>query len=205
MLKKVSVIVQHEDCWTSQVPFRAKTLNLQVYPNKNYLRSRITIDSLNKDIINEMGKCKGVIKINRIVPSQDTVLVDFLNVYKGSIAGILYDYEVLILGNEIREGKEKWIFVAPRLSIKEIVDEIKNVGKVEDVKIEEYRLNEVSLTDMEKKVLRLALSYGLLDYPKRSKTEDLAKMLGISKVTFLYHLRTAERKILSYYLNTLED
>ncbi|BDC18284.1 helix-turn-helix domain-containing protein [Acidianus sp. HS-5] len=205
MLKKVKVTVKHEDCWTSQVQFTARTLNLQVYPNKDYLRSRITIDTANRSVINEMNRCKGILKINKIIPNQNKMLIDFLNIYKGSIAGILYDYEVLILKNEIVDRKEKWTFVAPRLSVREIVNEIKGIAKVEDVKSEDYTLNGISLTDMEKRVLSLALSFGYLDYPKRSRTEDLAKLLNISKVTFLYHLRSAEKKILSFYLNSLDE
>jgi len=205
MLKKVTITVEHDDCWTSQVPFKARTLNLQVYPTKHYLRSRILIDSSNLEVIKEMSKCKGVLKVNKVISSQNKTLVDFLNVYKGSIAGILYDYEVLILDNEIRDGKEKWTFVAPRLSVSEIVNEIKNVSKINQVRSEEYKPSTLSLTDMERKVLLLALHSGYLDYPKRAKTKDLASLLGISKVTFLYHLRTAEKKIISFYLDSFSE
>jgi len=205
MLKKVTITVEHDDCWTSQVPFKARTLNLQVYPTKHYLRSRILIDSSNLEVAKEMSKCKGVLKVNKVISSQNKTLVDFLNVYKGSIAGILYDYEVLILDNEIRDGKEKWTFVAPRLSVSEIVNEIKNVSKINQVRSEEYKPSTLSLTDMERKVLLLALHSGYLDYPKRAKTKDLASLLGISKVTFLYHLRTAEKKIISFYLDSFSE
>ena len=205
MLKKVTITVEHDDCWTSQVPFKARTLNLQVYPTKHYLRSRILIDSSNLEVVKEMSKCKGVLKVNKGISSQNKTLVDFLNVYKGSIAGILYDYEVLILDNEIRDGKEKWTFVAPRLSVSEIVNEIKNVSKINQVRSEEYKPSTLSLTDMERKVLLLALHSGYLDYPKRAKTKDLASLLGISKVTFLYHLRTAEKKIISFYLDSFSE
>ncbi|PVU68023.1 bacterio-opsin activator [Sulfolobus sp. SCGC AB-777_G05] len=205
MLKKVTITVEHDDCWTSQVPFKARTLNLQVYPTKHYLRSRILIDSSNLEVVKEMSKCKGVLKVNKVISSQNKTLVDFLNVYKGSIAGILYDYEVLILDNEIRDGKEKWTFVAPRLSVSEIVNEIKNVSKINQVRSEEYKPSTLSLTDMERKVLLLALHSGYLDYPKRAKTKDLASLLGISKVTFLYHLRTAEKKIISFYLDSFSE
>jgi predicted DNA binding protein len=205
MLKKVTITVEHDNCWTSQVPFKARTLNLQVYPTKHYLRSRILIDSSNLEVVKEMSKCKGVLKVNKVISSQNKTLVDFLNVYKGSIAGILYDYEVLILDNEIRDGKEKWTFVAPRLSVSEIVNEIKNVSKINQVMSEEYKPSTLSLTDMERKVLLLALHSGYLDYPKRAKTKDLASLLGISKVTFLYHLRTAEKKIISFYLDSFSE
>ncbi|MDT7873689.1 MAG: helix-turn-helix domain-containing protein [Sulfolobaceae archaeon] len=205
MLKKVTITVEHDDCWTSQVPFKARTLNLQVYPTKHYLRSRILIDSSNLEVVKEMSKCKGVLKVNKVISSQNKTLVDFLNVYKGSIAGILYDYEVLILDNEIRDGKEKWTFVAPRLSVSEIVNEIKNVSKINQIRSEEYKPSTLSLTDMERKVLLLALHSGYLDYPKRAKTKDLASLLGISKVTFLYHLRTAEKKIISFYLDSFSE
>lgn len=205
MLKKVTVTVEHDDCWTSQAPFKARTISLQVYPTKDYLRSWILIESSNLKVVKEMSKWKGVLKINKVISSQNKTFVDFLNAYKGSIAGILYDYEVLILDNKISDGKEKWTFVAPRLSVSEILNEIKNVSKINQVRSEEYKPSTLSLTDMEKKVLLLALNSGYLDYPKRAKTKDLASLLGISKVTFLYHLRTVVKKILTFYLDSFRE
>lgn len=56
------------------------------------------------------------------------------------------------------------------------------------------------LSDNERKAVELALSTGLLDYPKRARVADVAKLMGISPATFIYHLRKGEKKLLSIAL-----
>jgi len=204
MLKCVDIIVEHDNCWTSHIPLTAYTINLEVYLHKDYLRSRILIDSPNKSILNSMRSHKSVIKIIKIDKFQNGTYVDFLNKYKGSIAGVLYDNEVLILNNVIKDRKEKWSFVTSSKNLKEIISEIESLGKIEKVEITDF--NPVlfpNLTECEKKVLMVAYSYGYLDYPRKASANELAELLGISKVTFLYHLRNAQRKLINYSIKNM--
>ncbi|BFH73798.1 helix-turn-helix domain-containing protein [Sulfurisphaera javensis] len=201
MIKKVDVRIVHEDCWTYSMPYNAYTLNLQVYPHKDYLRSRILIDTADKEAIKMMKNHKSVVKVVNINRFKDGYYVDFLNTYKGSVAGVLYDKEVLILGNKITENAEMWSFVTHNKNIHEIVEELKTLGKIEEVKVQDFNpLLNPGLTDMERKVLLLALNKGYLDYPRRVSADDIARLLNISKVTFLYHLRNAQKKIINYLL-----
>jgi len=204
MLKRVDIVVDHDDCWTSHIPVTAHTINLEVYPHKDYLRSRILIDSPNKFLLNSMKAHKSVIKIIKINKFQNGTYVDFLNKYKGSIAGVLYDNEVLILDNVIEDGKEKWSFATSNKNLKEIISQIESLGKIHKMEITDFDpILYPSLTEWEKKVLSVAYNYGYLDYPRKASADELAELLGISKVTFLYHLRNAQRKLITYSIKNM--
>ncbi|QIW23581.1 bacterio-opsin activator [Sulfolobus sp. S-194] len=203
MIKKVDVKIVHEDCWTHHMPYDAYTINLQVYPDKNYLRSRIMVNSTDKDTIKMMKDHKSVVKVMNISKLKDGYYVDFLNTYKGSIAGVLYDKEVLILGNKIKGNSELWSFVTYSKNLTELFEELRSLGKIEEIRTEDFNPSfTLDLTDMERKVLMVALSKGYLDYPRRANADEIARLLNISKVTFLYHLRNAQKKIITYLLKS---
>lgn len=64
-------------------------------------------------------------------------------------------------------------------------------------RLELRNLIDETLTARQRQVLGLAYRRGYFDSPRRSTGEDLADALDISPSTFLEHLRTAERKLLS--------
>lgn len=185
------------------MPHLAYTINLEVYPHKNYLRSRILIETEEKEIVKSMRNHKSVVKIINVYKYKDSIYVDFLNAYKGSIAGLLYDKEVLILGNTIKGGKEIWEFVTHSKNVREIVDELESLGKIRRLELYDFDpFISPELTEKEKKILSLAYAYGYLDYPRRISADELAEKLGLSKVTLLYHLRNAQRKLVKFILRS---
>ncbi|ARM75516.1 helix-turn-helix domain-containing protein [Acidianus manzaensis] len=206
MLKKAYITVEHEDCWTLHMPYDAYTVNLEVYPHKNYLRSRILVDTRDKEILNRMKSHHSILKVLNAYKFRDSLYVDFLNEYKGSIAGLLYDKEVLILGNTISNNRETWSFVTNSKNIREILKELESIGKITDIQISDFNLFlSPKLTKTETRVLGMAYEYGYLDYPRRISADEMAEKLGLSKVTFLYHLRNAQKKLTKFVIknNTL--
>ncbi|QKQ99411.1 bacterio-opsin activator [Metallosphaera tengchongensis] len=206
-LKLMTVSVQHEDCWTSEVrEVEASTLNYQVYPERNYLRSRIIFQNGGKSVLNKFKKSAGVIGVNKVVQQDGLFLVDFLNQYKGSMAGLLYDMEVMIIYNRIFGGIESWSFALTKDRISEVLREISSHGKVVDYVVDDFRMSlGPRLSPSEKKVLKAAYANGYLEYPRRADADEVSSLLGLSKVTFLHHLRNAYRKLTSYYLSTVKD
>jgi len=63
--------------------------------------------------------------------------------------------------------------------------------KVNRIKLEERKFSEGF------ELLRFVLEMGYYENPRKVKAEDLAKMLGISKSTFIRKLRNYEKKIIS--------
>jgi len=206
LLNRVKVTIIHEGCWTNLPSLRdIYTINYNVYPEKGYLRSRIIVPKgLRKEVL-KMKNYDSIKKINHIHSVDSTILVDFLNTYKDSIAGYLYDNEVLFLGNMIGNGKETWDFITTKNKVNEIINGLSSMGKIVDVKIKDCPRFIPQLSSSQLKVLRYALSNGYLDYPRIMDAEELAKKLNISKITFLYHLRAAERKLIEFYLDYLDD
>lgn len=206
MLKRVKVTLVHEGCWTSSLNFSdTYTINYSVYPEKGYLRSRIIVPKTLKKEVLKMKEHKAIKKINHIQAIDSSILVDFLNVYKDSIAGFLYDNEVLFISNEIDKGKEIWDFVTTKTKINEIIDGLSSMGKITDIKIKNCQRFRPQLSSSQLKVLRHALNNGYLDYPRLMDASELAKKLNISKITFLYHLRSAERKLIEFFLDYFDD
>ncbi|AWR98511.1 helix-turn-helix domain-containing protein [Metallosphaera hakonensis] len=195
-LKRVTVGVRHEGCWTSEVKDGTVTINLEVYPDRGYLRSWLISSS--RELRTKMREHKSVRKVNRVYETRESTLLDFLNVFHGSVAGLLYSREVLILGNYNRGGEEFWTFVTTGSAMNEILNELSSLGKITTVSEEDYVPYFPSLTEMERRVFWMALNRGYLNYPRDVEAEDLARVLGVSKVTFLYHWRNAQKKIMKY-------
>jgi PAS domain S-box-containing protein len=57
------------------------------------------------------------------------------------------------------------------------------------------------LTERQRAALRAAYHGGYFDWPRGSTAEDLADAMGISSPTFHQHLRAAQRKLLSVFLD----
>ena len=62
-----------------------------------------------------------------------------------------------------------------------------------------------SLTPTEREVLLTAYNMGYFEWPKKANSEIISKVLGISKATFVEHLRKAEKKILDRILKAKGD
>ncbi len=203
-LVKVRVNLIHDDCWTSELNmYKTFTINYSVYPNKGYLRSRIIVPKELKQEVQKMKESKGILKVEHVQEMDKYILVDFLNRYNNSIAGYLYDNEVMFISNKIEGLREIWEFIAPRSRIREIIEGLKGLSKVENVEKSEVKIDFFpNLTETQLKILLYALKYGYLDYPRRANADDIADKLGLSKITFLYHLRLAERKLIEHYLSS---
>ncbi|MBP1357113.1 MAG: helix-turn-helix domain-containing protein, partial [Sulfolobus sp.] len=46
-----------------------------------------------------------------------------------------------------------------------------------------------------------AYTHGYFNYPRKKNADEISELLSMSKVTFLYHIRNVQRKLIDYYLN----
>jgi len=114
--------------------------------------------------------------------------------------------QVLFLGNTIKLGREVWSFVSSDEEINEIINGLNSLGKVEKVIIKDFKpITLPTLSEIEIRVLRTAIEKGYLKYPRENDASSIARSLGMSKVTFLYHLRNIERKVLEFALENYLD
>jgi hypothetical protein len=91
------------------------------------------------------------------------------------------------------ESLNKWV---------ELIKE--RIGKIENMTFKKaaYQKHDILsvLTDKQKEVLLAAKKHGYYKYPKKIKSEDLAKKIGISKNTTIEHLRKAEERLMENIL-----
>jgi predicted DNA binding protein len=90
-------------------------------------------------------------------------------------------------------------------ALESIREEIEKKGNILRLQIMEPELEKIveqypMLSRYEEEALAFAFAMGYLDYPRRARARDIARVLGISPATFLYHLRRAEKKIIANYL-----
>ncbi len=62
-------------------------------------------------------------------------------------------------------------------------------------------LRSMGLTKSELEALKLAKLEGYFDWPKKKNLSEISKEMNLSKVTVLYHIRNAERKLLELLTN----
>jgi predicted DNA binding protein len=74
------------------------------------------------------------------------------------------------------------------------------MGKVENMTFKKaaYQKHDILsvLTDKQREIVITAQKHGYYSYPKKIKSEELAKKIGISKNTTIEHLRKAEERIM---------
>ncbi|AWS00671.1 bacterio-opsin activator [Metallosphaera hakonensis JCM 8857 = DSM 7519] len=200
----MTISVQHQGCWTSDLDnVDASTLNYQVYPDRDYLRSRITLYPKDRAIISRMRKSNKILRINKVTSYNDVYFIDFLNRYRDSLAGWLYDKEVMFLFNRIWRGIETWGFAVTSDRTSEILREVSSYGKLMSYTLDDFKIDlGPRLSPAERRTLVTAFHRGYLDYPRRVDADTVANELGLSKVTFLHHLRNAYRKLTTHYLNS---
>jgi HTH DNA binding domain len=107
-----------------------------------------------------------------------------------------------IEGNSIR-----LYAVAENSEIKQLLEGLKSRGvSFKIVKLDKFEGGADSpllqLTFQQSRILRLAQTMGYYDIPRKTKTEDIAKILGMDKGTVGDHLRRAEKHVFESLLSS---
>lgn len=116
--------------------------------------------------------------------------------------GFIYDGPT-----RIRDGVERWSLVThhDRERAGDLLDEVREEMDAE-VDVERLSVSDRSstaesrpldrLSDRQREAFRLAQRNGYYGWPRETTARDLAAELGVSKTTYLEHLRKAEEKLL---------
>jgi hypothetical protein len=111
--------------------------------------------------------------------------LDLINTTPFFLSDMKHTYSVI--GDN--ESLNKWV---------ELIRE--RIGKIEKMSFKKaaYQKHDMIsiLTDKQKNVLIAAQKHGYYKKPRKIKSEDLAKKIGLSKNTTLEHLRKAEERIM---------
>jgi predicted DNA binding protein len=84
-----------------------------------------------------------------------------------------------------------------REDLRAMMDEFRQVGDVALGSLSKFHESTSTLTDRQFEVLECALEAGYFEWPRDADSETVAGQLGISRATFLEHLRKAQSKLLT--------
>jgi len=208
--------VEHHGCWTTITRDQdvvVKTLRQEFRDPEIFKASVMIIGKDTRSFITKIRRLKDILKVDinlfqerRWVNGERTrlALMDFESRRHGSISDLVYRLGGIILRQEVVGGLEKWKILIPRSSnrLEETLREALNRGcslvEMRGRDLEPSIIDgsiDAMLTIYEKQALIAALKSSFIDYPRRAKAADVAKMLGVSPATFIYHFRRAEKKL----------
>ncbi|MEM1557483.1 MAG: helix-turn-helix domain-containing protein [Thermoproteota archaeon] len=110
----------------------------------------------------------------------------------------------LISGKHLEGYRMIYEFIAPGYEVfKEIIYMLESSGfKPKILGLYKHEPKEGILTEKQENLLWFALKMGYFDYPRRIKTKELAKMLGIVPSTFSEIMRGGIRKLVEKYFES---
>ncbi|AWR95602.1 helix-turn-helix domain-containing protein [Acidianus brierleyi] len=204
-LNEVIFAVSHEHCWTSLVgDYVVKTINLQIDTEKDYIRSIITFNKKNKDLIYEIKKSKTYIGSSLLNATDNKILFDFRKKYSNSVINTVLNLNGVILNGFKYNGREFWRVLIYEDYLHQLFNELQSRGKVDYIAQREFDIEEDNLSMHELDSLTLAYKYGYLNFPRKIKSDKISKIANLSKSTFTYHLRSAEYKVIKQLIRELD-
>jgi len=228
MMRRPAVVyfeIEHSGCWTATTrdySVRIKTLK-QEFTSQDTFRAWVAVsgDDIRR-FIPAMRRARGILGLHVHSTSRawmpggasKLAFMEFESLREGSISNLVYSLGGIILDQEVVGGVERWRILIPRSSkkVEELLErKLREVGrllKISFSRVDGWALNSDPssvLSDSERKALYLAVSMGLIDYPRRARIADVAKMMGVSPATFIYHLRRGEKKLIGMLLGALSE
>jgi predicted DNA binding protein len=105
---------------------------------------------------------------------------------------------------KISYEKHTYSLIGDQENIAKFIEQLKKYGNIENMRFQKaaYQKHDILsvLTDKQKDVLIAAKKHGYYNYPRKIKSEELAKKIGISKNTTIEHLRKAEERLIENIL-----
>lgn len=224
---QVNLKVWHPDCWTLQTTAAvdAGLIAHGVYQYDGIVSARLTayadrtahID----DLVAEIGKSEFTVTVKEINEyfnpqarasaagnATQELLVEYeprYSIHDAFVSrGFVPEEEIRVHG-----GYEYWrvIVSASRMEIQRRLDDIRTEMDAE-ISIEGMKSPKTStctgtqpssLSERQREAFNLAKQEGYYQWPRETSAIDLAENLGVSKTTYLEHLRKAEAKILGEF------
>lgn len=127
----------------------------------------------------------------------------------GAYAAIYRNDGILWRRNHVSNTQRVYnVLVFHRDSLKDIISDFRDHGTVTLGQLKEVdrstsvgSISEATgieeLTSRQREILQHAREQGYFDWPRESNCEEMAETLGITRATFLEHLRKAEAKLVS--------
>jgi len=158
-----------------------------------------------RGVINDIGKLGFVKKVYPAKVSSSSSLCIIVT-DRPPLCQAMLEADVMCLTCPYNEKDERvrWdILIRSSDSLKRLTDELENVGMELKVKGISGLAKNGGLTPRQKEIVARAISLGYFDFPRRVSLTSLSGSLGIKPSTLSEILRSAERKIIIGYGESL--
>lgn len=123
----------------------------------------------------------------------------------GAYSAVDRNHGILRRRNVITANRREYtVLFFRRDDLREMIDDFKRIGEVTLGKVTRFNESAAQLTDRQFEVIKCAFEQGYFEWPRDAGSNEIAKKLGISRATFLEHLRKAQSKLLREAIDEAE-
>lgn len=116
----------------------------------------------------------------------------------GAYSAVDRNHGILRQRNVITVNRREYtVLFFRREDLKAMIDDFKEIGTVTLGKVTKFDESAAKLTDRQFEVVECALNAGYFEWPRDASSDEISDALGISRATFLEHLRKAQSKLLT--------
>ena len=226
-LAKLYVQIEHYDDWSYYTrDFEGVRTSMRYYypfKERGYSLEVITVTGTKSDVVRSfirrfkyLGNIVDVVSVNKI--NNHAYELVFLGDIKGMLKYLILERGGVVVSSYVSNGVKDFTayFFTKNMgelevSLNELRSELNNYGKVSSFNVTKVSRTIVftpptyRLTDIERRILQMAYRMGFFNYPRGVSLDDLAREFNVSKATINIHLRNALRKIVSSYLDNIND
>lgn len=201
---KAKIFASH-DCWASKIstvfPKEKMALNNTIWLEDNHSLDILSVRADNDNnfdkIINYLKKEKTLKRVEVMEREKTFMIIQVDTCSPQPLIRHIYHNHCFQLAPTILEkGGESWILGAPsRQNLNTVFEILKTLGKAKLQFIAASSFDNFNITEKQRASFNLAKLMGYYEIPRMITVTGLAKSSGLSKTTFLEHLRKAEIKI----------
>lgn len=116
----------------------------------------------------------------------------------GAYSAVDRNHGILRRRNVITANRREYtVLFFRREDLKAMIDDFNETGEATLGKVSKFNESTAGLTDRQFEVIECALEEGYFEWPRDASSEEIAEKLGVSRATFLEHLRKAQSKLLT--------
>lgn len=213
-MREVVLSIYHNDCWGPKTSGKFPEVNiaLKTYSVAHTKKEETILSAIwefasekKADVDQAVRYVRGLketIALEELerIGSRLRVFAKFKTTNEPPIIDILLSHGCHVTDPvRLYDGLEHWgLMVEDKCDVRELVSELNGVGQVRVRKVApvELKTEEPYVTERQISALKVALENGYYNLPRPTPIADMASILGVSKPSFLAHLRKAEGRVL---------
>lgn len=197
----------HDDCWTTTIDFPTQIIHY--HDMGAYVKMSVIVPKKGmKKFVNALKDYYKLFSIHTVQEfSRDKILLSVVKNYReSSLFKAIDSVGGIFLKSKSQGGKEIWEFAIPTNSKQDVLNLMEQTMEIEEVRENNFVVpNTLELSKNELKVLKTAVELGYFDFPRRINSMELSKLLGIDRTTLVYYLRSIQKKLGMYIINSISE